>query len=73
MKFNRCVEETWATADKLMDNTLNTPIVDDENDSDNYYDGGNSTDNSGTNNSSSDDPHSVFFLATFAITYKIGT
>ena len=26
----------------------------------------------GTNNSSSDDSHSVFFLATFAITYKIG-
>ena len=45
MKFNLYVEETWATTDKLMDNTLNTPIADDENDSDNYYDGGNSTDN----------------------------
>ena len=54
-----------------MDNTLNTPTAEDANDSDNYYDGGNSTVNPGTN-SSKDDPYSVFFLATFAITYKIG-
>ena len=55
-----------------MDNLLNKSTVEDANDIDNYYDGGNSTDNSGTNNSSNDDPHSVFFLATFEITYKIG-
>ena len=55
-----------------MANTLNTPTVEDENDSDNYYDGGNSTFNSGTYNRNNDYPRSVFFLATFEITYKIG-
>ena len=55
-----------------MDNTLHTPTAEDANDSGNYYDGGNSTVNPGINKSSNDDPHGVFFLATFEITYKIG-